>query len=58
MIDQKGNVIKINEIASINNLTLTVNIADFDTNNILTWQFDWDGDGIYEQTIKVKVINY
>lgn len=58
MIDQKGNVIKINEIASINNLTLTVNIADFDTNNILTWQFDWDGDGNYEQTIKVKVINY
>lgn len=26
--------------------------------NIFIWQFDWNGDGIYEQIIKVQVNNY
>ena len=38
--------------------TLEINLDDVKENYILEWYFDWNGDGIFEQTIRVQVNNY
>ncbi|MBR4418805.1 MAG: hypothetical protein IKT33_02240 [Clostridia bacterium] len=38
--------------------TLEINLDDVKKNNDLEWYFDWNGDGIFEQTIRIHVENF
>lgn len=37
---------------------LIITAEDVANGNDLVWEFDWDGNGIYEQTIKIQVTNF
>ncbi|MBQ7974000.1 MAG: hypothetical protein IJ295_03550, partial [Clostridia bacterium] len=37
---------------------LIITAEDVANGNDLVWEFDWDGNGTYEQTIKIQVTNF
>ena len=50
----------IKELPTANDsfIILTMNAEHLAQGKIFVWEFDWDGDGNYEQTIKINVFNY
>jgi len=56
--DNGATVTDMQNIVHNYSLNLIIRADQVAKNPNLLWKFDWDGDGIYEQIIKVQVINY